>query len=44
MSGEVARPTLSDALTEQILELIRADGLRPGDRLPPPVSCHSVSR
>src|SRR6476646_2674011 len=34
MSGEVARPTLSDALTEQILELIRADGLRPGDRLP----------
>ncbi|WP_433190438.1 FadR/GntR family transcriptional regulator [Actinoallomurus sp. CA-150999] len=34
MSGEVARPTLSDALTERILELIRTDGLRPGDRLP----------
>ncbi|WP_336207525.1 FadR/GntR family transcriptional regulator [Nonomuraea sp. LPB2021202275-12-8] len=32
--SEVARPTLSDALTERMLELIRTGGLRPGDRLP----------
>ncbi|MEV0195469.1 FCD domain-containing protein [Nonomuraea sp. NPDC050691] len=32
--SEVVRPTLSDALTERMLELIRAGGLRPGDRLP----------
>ncbi|WP_327088768.1 FadR family transcriptional regulator [Nonomuraea sp. NBC_01738] len=34
MSTEVSRPTLSDALTERMLELIREGGLRPGDRLP----------
>jgi GntR family transcriptional regulator, transcriptional repressor for pyruvate dehydrogenase complex len=34
MSKDVARPSLSDALTERVLELIRAGGLRPGDRLP----------
>ncbi|NUR90023.1 MAG: FadR family transcriptional regulator [Nonomuraea sp.] len=32
--SEVTRPTLSDALTERMLELIREGGLRPGDRLP----------
>ncbi|NUP61036.1 MAG: FadR family transcriptional regulator [Nonomuraea sp.] len=32
--SEVARPTLSDALTERMLDLIRAGGHRPGDRLP----------
>ncbi|WP_113701517.1 FadR/GntR family transcriptional regulator [Nonomuraea lactucae] len=32
--SEVTRPTLSDALTERMLELIRAGGHRPGDRLP----------
>ncbi|WP_049556575.1 FadR/GntR family transcriptional regulator [Nonomuraea sp. SBT364] len=32
--SEVARPTLSDALTERMLELIHAGGHRPGDRLP----------
>ncbi|MFG1946116.1 FadR/GntR family transcriptional regulator [Nonomuraea sp. NPDC048826] len=32
--SEVARPTLSDALTERMLELIREGGHRPGDRLP----------
>ncbi|NRQ36437.1 FadR family transcriptional regulator [Nonomuraea sp. NN258] len=32
--SEVARPTLSDALTERMLELIRRGGHRPGDRLP----------
>ncbi|MBB6345781.1 FadR/GntR family transcriptional regulator [Nonomuraea muscovyensis] len=32
--SEVARPTLSDALTERMLELIRTGGHRPGDRLP----------
>ncbi|MFI9595753.1 FadR/GntR family transcriptional regulator [Nonomuraea sp. NPDC052265] len=32
--SEVARPTLSDALTERMLELIRSGGHRPGDRLP----------
>ncbi|HEX4814270.1 MAG TPA: FadR/GntR family transcriptional regulator [Nonomuraea sp.] len=31
---EVTRPTLSDALTERMLELIRTGGHRPGDRLP----------
>jgi GntR family transcriptional repressor for pyruvate dehydrogenase complex len=34
MSKDVARPSLSDALTQRVLELIRAGGLRPGDRLP----------
>lgn len=34
MSQDVARPSLADALTERMLELIRSDGLRPGDRLP----------
>jgi GntR family transcriptional repressor for pyruvate dehydrogenase complex len=34
MSSEVARPNLSDSLTEQVLELIRTDRLGPGDRLP----------
>ncbi|NDU73019.1 FCD domain-containing protein [Actinomadura sp. DSM 109109] len=34
MSQDVARPSLADALTERMLELIRADGLRAGDRLP----------
>lgn len=34
MSKDVARPSLSDALTERVLELIRSGGLRPGDRLP----------
>ncbi|MWA06407.1 FCD domain-containing protein [Actinomadura sp. LD22] len=34
MTKDVARPSLSDALTERVLELIRAGGLRPGDRLP----------
>ncbi|MBB5082869.1 FadR/GntR family transcriptional regulator [Nonomuraea sp. NPDC050547] len=34
MSAEVTRPTLSDALTERMLELIRTGGHRPGDRLP----------
>ncbi|MDL4771958.1 MULTISPECIES: FadR/GntR family transcriptional regulator [Thermomonosporaceae] len=34
MSQDVARPSLSDALTERMLELIRSGGLRPGDRLP----------
>ncbi|QKW34497.1 FadR family transcriptional regulator [Actinomadura sp. NAK00032] len=34
MAQDVARPSLADALTERMLELIRADGLRPGDRLP----------
>jgi GntR family transcriptional repressor for pyruvate dehydrogenase complex len=34
MSGEVARPNLSDSLIEQVLDLIRTDGLRSGDRLP----------
>lgn len=34
MSSDVTRPNLSDALTEQVLELIREDGLGPGDRLP----------
>jgi len=33
--SEVVRPTLSDALTERMLELINVGGLRPGDRLPP---------
>ncbi|MCA2224205.1 FadR/GntR family transcriptional regulator [Nonomuraea aurantiaca] len=32
--SEVTRPSLSDALTERMLELIRAGGHRPGDRLP----------
>ncbi|TDD15596.1 FadR/GntR family transcriptional regulator [Nonomuraea diastatica] len=32
--SEVTRPTLSDALTERMLELIRKGGHRPGDRLP----------
>ncbi|MFI7615892.1 FadR/GntR family transcriptional regulator [Nonomuraea terrae] len=32
--SEVTRPTLSDALTERMLELIRSGGHRPGDRLP----------
>lgn len=32
--SEVTRPTLSDALTERMLELIRTGGHRPGDRLP----------
>ncbi|MDR8408303.1 FCD domain-containing protein [Nonomuraea sp. 3-1Str] len=32
--SEVVRPTLSDALTERMLELIHTGGLRPGDRLP----------
>lgn len=32
--SEVARPSLSSALTERVLELIRMEGLRPGDRLP----------
>lgn len=32
--SEVARPTLSDVLTERMLDLIREGGLRPGDRLP----------
>lgn len=34
MSQDVTRPSLSDALTERVLELIRSGGLRPGDRLP----------
>ncbi|TMR22864.1 FadR/GntR family transcriptional regulator [Actinomadura geliboluensis] len=34
MAQDVARPSLADALTARMLELIRADGLRPGDRLP----------
>ena len=34
MSQDVARPSLADALTERMLELIRAGGLRAGDRLP----------
>ena len=34
MSSEVTRPNLSDSLTEQVLDLIRTEGLRPGDRLP----------
>jgi len=32
--AELLRPTLSDALTAQVVDLIRAEGLRPGDRLP----------
>ncbi|MFG3441503.1 FadR/GntR family transcriptional regulator [Nonomuraea sp. NPDC047897] len=32
--SEVTRPTLSDALTERMLDLIRTGGHRPGDRLP----------
>ncbi|GAA4050873.1 FadR/GntR family transcriptional regulator [Nonomuraea soli] len=32
--SEVTRPTLSDALTERMLDLIRQGGHRPGDRLP----------
>jgi GntR family transcriptional regulator, transcriptional repressor for pyruvate dehydrogenase complex len=32
--SEVVRSTLSDALTERMLELIREGGHRPGDRLP----------
>jgi GntR family transcriptional repressor for pyruvate dehydrogenase complex len=31
---EVVRQSLSDALTERVLGLIRDEGLRPGDRLP----------
>jgi GntR family transcriptional repressor for pyruvate dehydrogenase complex len=31
---ELVRHSLSDALTEQVIELIRVEGLRPGDRLP----------
>jgi GntR family transcriptional repressor for pyruvate dehydrogenase complex len=31
---EVARPSLSDALLARIVELIRGEGLGPGDRLP----------
>lgn len=34
MSTEVVRHTLSDALIERLLTLIRTEGLRPGDRLP----------
>lgn len=34
MSQDVVRPSLADALTERMLDLIRSDGLRPGDRLP----------
>lgn len=34
MPQDVTRPSLSDALTERVLELISAGGLRPGDRLP----------
>ncbi|TDD93587.1 FadR/GntR family transcriptional regulator [Actinomadura rubrisoli] len=34
MSQDVARPSLADALTERMLELIRSGGLGPGDRLP----------
>jgi GntR family transcriptional repressor for pyruvate dehydrogenase complex len=30
----VARPNLSDQLTRQVLDLIRSENLRPGDRLP----------
>lgn len=32
--SEVARPNLSDALTARLLDLIRTQGLEPGDRLP----------
>lgn len=41
MAQDVARPSLADALTARMLELIRADGLRPGDRLP---SARELSR
>ncbi|MFD0683007.1 FadR/GntR family transcriptional regulator [Actinomadura fibrosa] len=41
MSQDVARPSLADALTERMLELIRSGGLRPGDRLP---SARELSR
>lgn len=41
MSQDVARPSLSDALTERMLELIRSGGLRAGDRLP---SARELSR
>ncbi|MGC4955584.1 FadR/GntR family transcriptional regulator [Actinomadura citrea] len=34
MSQDVARPSLADALTERMLDLIRAGGLQAGDRLP----------
>ncbi|MGK5558689.1 FadR/GntR family transcriptional regulator [Actinomadura kijaniata] len=34
MTQDLTRPSLSDALTERVLELIRSDGLRAGDRLP----------
>ncbi|HEY3502416.1 MAG TPA: FCD domain-containing protein [Actinocatenispora sp.] len=35
MTGEnLARPSLSDALTDRVLALIREEGLRPGQRLP----------
>lgn len=34
MSTDVTRPSLSDALTERMLELIGEGGLKPGDRLP----------
>ncbi|HEX2316566.1 MAG TPA: FCD domain-containing protein [Thermomonospora sp.] len=34
MSQDVTRPSLSDTLTERLLDLIRSGGLRPGDRLP----------
>ncbi len=32
--AELLRATLSDALTAQVVDLIHAEGLRPGDRLP----------
>lgn len=32
--AEPLRPTLSDALTARVIDLIRSEGLRPGDRLP----------
>jgi hypothetical protein len=32
--AEPLRPTLSDAFTDQVIDLIRTEGLRPGDRLP----------
>lgn len=32
--SEITRPSLSSALTERMLDLIRTEGLRPGDRLP----------
>ncbi|MFD0541146.1 hypothetical protein ACFQY7_52285 [Actinomadura luteofluorescens] len=44
MSQDVARPSLADALTERMLELIRAAACAPATGCRPRGSCPSASR